>query len=139
MGFALGVDCRIIEHPATKHAPYPMTERDDDFGLVATTGHLPRLRLHRAAVFDSHCGMAPGLRSLARGRRARASGDEDSARAYAEAGISDPRHQNESYLQIHGRAGERQLPRVDLGLTHNLGGHPHQNLCAISIVGCHDA
>ena len=38
-------------------------------------------------------------------------------------------------LQLHGRAGERQLKKVDLGLTENLGGHPHQNVCAVSIIG----
>ena len=41
----------------------------------------------------------------------------------------------EVYLQIHGRAGERQLRQVDRALTENLGGHPHQNVCAVSIVG----
>lgn len=41
----------------------------------------------------------------------------------------------EIYLQIHGRAGARQLKHVDMGLTHNLGGHPHQNVSAVSIVG----
>src|SRR5262249_22859537 len=46
----------------------------------------------------------------------------------------------ELYLQMLGRAGERQHkdpPR--LGLTHNLGGFPHQNVCSISIVGRHGA
>ena len=45
----------------------------------------------------------------------------------------------EIYLQIHGRAGARQLKHVDIGLTHNLGGHPHQNVSAISIVGRYGA
>ena len=45
----------------------------------------------------------------------------------------------EIYLQLHGRASARQLPRIDRGLTHNLGGHPHQNVCAVSIVGRHGA
>ena len=42
----------------------------------------------------------------------------------------------EMYLQMQGRAGERQrqdAPRF--GLTHNLGGFPHQNVCSISIIG----
>ncbi len=39
------------------------------------------------------------------------------------------------YLQLQGRAGERQLKNPRYGLTHNLGGFPHQNVCAISIVG----
>jgi len=54
-------------------------------------------------------------------------------------GASGLRMVYEIYLQIHGRAGARQLKNVDLGLTHNLGGHPHQNVCAVSIVGRHGA
>lgn len=50
-------------------------------------------------------------------------------------GASGLRMVYEIYLQLHGRAGERQLPRVDRGLTQNLGGHPHQNVCAVSIIG----
>ena len=50
-------------------------------------------------------------------------------------GASGLRMVYEIYLQIHGRAGERQLKHVDLGLTQNLGGHPHQNVCAVSIIG----
>ena len=50
-------------------------------------------------------------------------------------GASGLRMVYEIWLQIHGRAGKRQLQRVDRGLTQNLGGHPHQNVCAISIVG----
>ncbi|MFO1218673.1 MAG: acetyl-CoA acetyltransferase [Burkholderiaceae bacterium] len=50
-------------------------------------------------------------------------------------GASGLRMVYEAYLQLHGRAGERQLPNVDLALTHNLGGHPHQNVCAVAIVG----
>lgn len=50
-------------------------------------------------------------------------------------GASGLRMAYEIYLQILGRAGGRQLKRVDLGLTHNLGGHPHQNVCAVSILG----
>ena len=50
-------------------------------------------------------------------------------------GASGLRMVYEIWLQVHGRAGQRQLPRVDLGLTHNLGGHPHQNVCAVAIVG----
>lgn len=51
-------------------------------------------------------------------------------------GASGLRMIYELYLQMQGRAGERQ--RTDLphlGLTHNLGGFPHQNVCSISIVG----
>ena len=41
----------------------------------------------------------------------------------------------EMYLQLLGRAGDRQLENPKLGLTHNLGGFPSQNVCAISIIG----
>ena len=51
-------------------------------------------------------------------------------------GASGLRMIYEMYLHILGRAGERQrktAPR--LGMTHNLGGFPHQNVCSIAIVG----
>jgi len=54
-------------------------------------------------------------------------------------GASGLRMVYEIYLQIHGRAGGRQLKHIDRGLTHNLGGHPQQNVCAVSIVGRHGA
>ncbi|WP_213956856.1 acetyl-CoA acetyltransferase [Variovorax sp. dw_954] len=54
-------------------------------------------------------------------------------------GASGLRMVYEVYQQIHGRAGERQLKKVDIGLTQNLGGHPHQNVSAVSIVGRHGA
>jgi hydroxymethylglutaryl-CoA synthase len=54
-----------------------MTTRDPRFGLLATSRHLPRLRLERSEMFAQHRWMAPGLRSLARGRRCIASWDED--------------------------------------------------------------
>jgi acetyl-CoA C-acetyltransferase len=54
-------------------------------------------------------------------------------------GASGLRMVYEVYLQLHGRAGERQLKNVDRGLTHNLGGHPHQNVCAVAILGRHGA
>jgi acetyl-CoA C-acetyltransferase len=41
----------------------------------------------------------------------------------------------EMYLQLHGRAGERQIQAPKLGLTHNLGGTPMSNVCSISIIG----
>jgi len=51
-------------------------------------------------------------------------------------GASGLRMIYEMYLQMLGRAGERQRQQEPrLGLTHNLGGFPHQNVCAISIVG----
>jgi acetyl-CoA C-acetyltransferase len=41
----------------------------------------------------------------------------------------------EVYNQLLERAGERQLDRVDFGLTHNLGGAPFNNVVAVSILG----
>jgi acetyl-CoA C-acetyltransferase len=42
----------------------------------------------------------------------------------------------EMYLQMQGRAGERQRQKEPvLGLTHNLGGVPHLNLCSTVIIG----
>lgn len=41
----------------------------------------------------------------------------------------------ETYNQLLGRAGERQLKDPSLGLTHNLGGVPYQGIAAISILG----
>jgi len=39
------------------------------------------------------------------------------------------------YLQLQGRAGERQLDEPSIGLTHNLGGSPSQNVCSVAIIG----
>lgn len=50
-------------------------------------------------------------------------------------GASGLRMLYEMYSQILGRAGERQLDDPRIGLTHNLGGMPHQNVSSISIVG----
>jgi len=50
-------------------------------------------------------------------------------------GASGLRMIYEMYLQLHGRAGERQLEDPRYGLTHNLGGFPAMNVCSISIVG----
>jgi acetyl-CoA C-acetyltransferase len=50
-------------------------------------------------------------------------------------GASGIRMLYEMYLQLKGRAGPRQLADPILGLTHNLGGQPSQNVCSISIVG----
>ena len=47
------------------------------FGLLATARYSPRLRLERSEVFAQHRWMAPGLKSLAKGRRAMANWDED--------------------------------------------------------------
>jgi acetyl-CoA C-acetyltransferase len=50
-------------------------------------------------------------------------------------GASGLRMLYEMYLQLHGRAGERQLENPTYGLTHNLGGFPAMNVCSISIIG----
>jgi len=50
-------------------------------------------------------------------------------------GASGIRMLYEMYLQLLGRAGSRQLPDPQVGLTHNLGGQPSQNVCSVSIVG----
>jgi acetyl-CoA C-acetyltransferase len=55
-------------------------------------------------------------------------------------GASGLRMLYENYLQLQGRAGQRQ--RQDgptLALSHNLGGMPNQNVCAIAIVGLEGA
>jgi acetyl-CoA C-acetyltransferase len=54
-------------------------------------------------------------------------------------GASGIRMLYEVYLQLQGRAGARQLSHPRLGLTHNLGGQPSQNVCSVSIVGHLDA
>jgi acetyl-CoA C-acetyltransferase len=50
-------------------------------------------------------------------------------------GASGLRMLYEMYLQLHGRAGERQIHSPRFGLTHNLGGFPAMNVCSIGIVG----
>ncbi len=50
-------------------------------------------------------------------------------------GASGIRMLYEIYLQLQGRAGERQLPQPKTGLVHNLGGQPAQNVCSVAIVG----
>jgi len=54
-------------------------------------------------------------------------------------GASGLRMLYEMYLQLLGRAGERQLKNPRFGLTHNLGGFPFMNISSIAIVGRHDA
>jgi acetyl-CoA C-acetyltransferase len=50
-------------------------------------------------------------------------------------GASGLRMLYEMYLQLHGRAGERQLKDPKLGLTHNLGGFPFMNIASVAIIG----
>ena len=53
-------------------------------------------------------------------------------------GASGLRMLYEMYLQLQGRAGERQIENPRLGLTHNLGGHPHMNVSSVSIIGSYE-
>jgi acetyl-CoA C-acetyltransferase len=50
-------------------------------------------------------------------------------------GASGLRMLYEMYLQLHGRAGDRQIESPRYGLTHNLGGFPFQNICSVAIIG----
>ena len=50
-------------------------------------------------------------------------------------GASGLRMAYEVYTQILGRAGQRQLAKADMGLTHNLGGAPFNSIAAVSILG----
>lgn len=50
-------------------------------------------------------------------------------------GASGLRMAYEVYTQLAGRAGARQLGKVDFGLTHNLGGAPFNSVSAVSILG----
>lgn len=50
-------------------------------------------------------------------------------------GASGLRMMYEMYLQLLGRAGDRQLKNPRFGLTHNLGGFPVMNVCSVGIVG----
>jgi acetyl-CoA C-acetyltransferase len=55
-------------------------------------------------------------------------------------GASGLRMIYENYLQLLGRAGARQRAKPPvLGLSHNLGGMPSQNVSAVAIVGLADA
>ncbi|MFN9805127.1 MAG: acetyl-CoA acetyltransferase [Betaproteobacteria bacterium] len=55
-------------------------------------------------------------------------------------GASGLRMIYENYLQLLGRAGERQRPEPPvLGLSHNLGGMPNQNVSAVAIIGLEGA
>jgi len=54
-------------------------------------------------------------------------------------GASGLRMLYEMYLQLNGRAGERQRSSPVFGMTHNLGGFPSQNVSSITIVGAYGA
>ncbi len=53
-------------------------------------------------------------------------------------GASGIRMLYEMYLQLQGRAEERQLPNPSIGMTHNLGGSPMSNVAAICIIGAYE-
>ncbi len=50
-------------------------------------------------------------------------------------GASGIRMIYESWLQFHEKAGKRQLNDPKLGLAHNLGGYPWENVSSVTIVG----
>ena len=50
-------------------------------------------------------------------------------------GASGLRMIYEMYLQLQGRADKRQLKNPSIGLTHNLGGQPANNVCSVAIIG----
>ena len=50
-------------------------------------------------------------------------------------GASGLRMLYEMYLQLQGRADKRQLKNHSIGLTHNLGGQPANNVCSVAIIG----
>ncbi|MAH85300.1 MAG: acetyl-CoA acetyltransferase [Rhodospirillaceae bacterium TMED8] len=55
-------------------------------------------------------------------------------------GASGLRMIYEMYLQMQGRANKRQVSSDPVfGLTHNLGGFPHQNVCSVVIIGMEGA
>ena len=53
-------------------------------------------------------------------------------------GASGLRMLYEVYKQLQGKAEQRQVKKVDIGLTHNLGGLPGSFTCAIAILGKRD-
>ncbi|MBZ0324919.1 MAG: acetyl-CoA acetyltransferase [Alphaproteobacteria bacterium] len=53
-------------------------------------------------------------------------------------GASGLRMIYEVYLQLLERAEDRQLNDPRIGVTHNLGGFPHQNVCSITVLGRSD-
>ena len=50
-------------------------------------------------------------------------------------GASGLRMAYEIYLQLLGRAGDRQLASPSVGLTHNLGGIPNRSVASVSVLG----
>jgi acetyl-CoA C-acetyltransferase len=54
-------------------------------------------------------------------------------------GASGLRMAYEMYLQLQGKAKDRQRPDVRYGLTHNLGGTPSSNVACVAVFGRADA
>jgi acetyl-CoA C-acetyltransferase len=55
-------------------------------------------------------------------------------------GASGLRMIYENYLQLLGRAGQRQRPQApSIALSHNLGGMPNQSVAAVAIIGLQHA
>lgn len=50
-------------------------------------------------------------------------------------GASGLRMLYEAWLQLSGKAADRQLGSPSMALTHNLGGSPAQNVCSITVLG----
>ena len=50
-------------------------------------------------------------------------------------GASGLRMLYEMYLQLQGKAGDRQTKDPNIALTHNLGGFPAQNVSSVAIIG----
>ena len=50
-------------------------------------------------------------------------------------GASGIRMIYEVYRQMQGKADGRQLPKADLGITHNLGGRPGSFTCSVAVFG----
>ena len=55
------------------------------YGITGYGAYIPRLRMERSAIAAAHKWMAPGLRALAKGRRAFCSWDDDSVTMAVEA------------------------------------------------------
>jgi acetyl-CoA C-acetyltransferase len=53
-------------------------------------------------------------------------------------GASGIRMLYEMYLQLQGRADDRQLANPSIGMTHNLGGSPMSNVAAVCIIGAYE-
>lgn len=65
-----------------------MSQPNTEFGVLASSRYVPRLRLDRGEIFARHRWMAPGLKALAKGSRAMANWDEDCVTMAVEVGRS---------------------------------------------------